>query len=198
MDGSPELNDGWSGYTEVNGSRLTDAEVAQSEADARETAYLEELAEIETMKKWLKRAYATRQMTLARMEEGLSRLTAKTESVKFRHRGNTIPEYLPPVVQVPEPPTRKPRSGNPNGCPRPTPRKDARRQGEKFYFTGKACPAGHTSKRRVSSGCCIQCAKDWTANNRDKSRVYWRESKRRQYARKKASIEAEFDTICGA
>ena len=163
MDG-PELNDGWSGYTEVHGSRLTDAEVAQLEADARETAYLEELAEIETMKKWLKRAYATRQIRQARMTEGIKRLNAKVKSIKFRHLGNVIPEYVqqyvPPVV---------PRG---KGNWRETPRKAAKAKGQTFYFSPRPCHRGHKSARYTSTGQCAACLALWTAEKKAKQTEY--------------------------
>lgn len=92
--------------------------------------------------------------------------------------------------------TRKPRSGNPNGNPRETPRKDARLRGDSYYLSGKACPAGHWSKRRVSNGGCVACGENWTAANRDAARLHWRESKQRIRERK---AQAGFDkpgSIC--
>jgi hypothetical protein len=37
-------------------------------------------------------------------------------------------------------------------------RKDAKSQGLKRYFTGKACASGHVSERRVGNGECLECA----------------------------------------
>ena len=38
-------------------------------------------------------------------------------------------------------------------------RKEAIAAGLKFYFTGKLCPSGHTSKRRVADHSCRECEK---------------------------------------
>lgn len=47
--------------------------------------------------------------------------------------------------------------------------KEARRLGYMHYFTGKACPKGHISKRMVSDRGCITCKleskRKWAANN---------------------------------
>ena len=40
---------------------------------------------------------------------------------------------------------------------RPTPRKDAQAAGEKYYVSGKPCPANHKSRRYTSTGQCVAC-----------------------------------------
>lgn len=40
---------------------------------------------------------------------------------------------------------------------RPTPRKDARVAGLKFYISDKRCPANHDSRRYTSTGMCVAC-----------------------------------------
>lgn len=48
-------------------------------------------------------------------------------------------------------------------------RQEALAVGEKWYFTGKACKHGHTSRRQVSNKSCEVCAKirfsDWESRN---------------------------------
>lgn len=36
-------------------------------------------------------------------------------------------------------------------------RAQAKRDGDKYYFTGKECHQGHLSERFVSNGSCIEC-----------------------------------------
>lgn len=51
-------------------------------------------------------------------------------------------------------------------------RQEARRQGLKFYFTGKPCRRGHDSQRLVCSGTCYQCElirnRSYHAKHRDR------------------------------
>lgn len=47
-------------------------------------------------------------------------------------------------------------------------RKEAREFGLKRYFTGKACKNGHTSERKVSNGCCVECSYITDAKSREK------------------------------
>ena len=53
-------------------------------------------------------------------------------------------------------------------------KKQAREQGLKHYFTGKACKRGHVDQRYVSTGQCCSCikkqCKTWQEKNREKSR----------------------------
>lgn len=61
-------------------------------------------------------------------------------------------------------------------------RKDALLSGDTYYFTGKACPKGHTVERRAINGACKTCEqiknhtryesyyKDYVAKNKDKIR----------------------------
>lgn len=67
-------------------------------------------------------------------------------------------------------------------------RSEAKKLGLKHYFTGKECPAGHLSKRLVSSYGCMQCGADWVAKERatnpvflDRQRTISRENNRRRY-----------------
>lgn len=47
----------------------------------------------------------------------------------------------------------------------PTNRADAKKLGEKYYFTGKACVRGHVALRKTK-GSCVECMKeDWAADN---------------------------------
>ena len=138
-------------------------------------------------------------------ERGLAILDARQDALERADQPakSRLPEPLSPYSSpmmdtLPVQPrvTRKPRSGNPNGNPRETPRKDARLRGDSYYLSGKACPAGHWSKRRVSNGGCVACGENWTAANRDAARLHWRESKQRIRERK---AQAGFDkpgSIC--
>ena len=67
-------------------------------------------------------------------------------------------------------------------------KKQASEIGLKHYFTGKECPNGHVDLRRVSSYCCIACAKEWAASERkenpeylEKQRKICRENNLRRY-----------------
>lgn len=51
-------------------------------------------------------------------------------------------------------------------------RDEAKKAGLKHYFTGKPCPSGHTSLRRVSSSGCVEC-------DRERCRKYARTEKAR-------------------
>ena len=47
----------------------------------------------------------------------------------------------------------------------PTNRTDAKKLGEKYYFTGKPCVRGHVALRKTK-GSCVECVKeDWAADN---------------------------------
>ena len=52
-------------------------------------------------------------------------------------------------------------AGAPDGVPLlkalPTNRKDAQKAGAKRYWTGEACPFGHTSWRYTRNGTCVDC-----------------------------------------
>jgi len=45
---------------------------------------------------------------------------------------------------------------------------DAKRSGQKRYYTGKPCKSGHTAERLVANGRCALCLKDWKKANREK------------------------------
>lgn len=51
-------------------------------------------------------------------------------------------------------------------------RKQAKAEGEKFYFTGKLCKHGHTASRRVCDGVCTECSREWKENNTDRIKQY--------------------------
>ena len=39
-------------------------------------------------------------------------------------------------------------------------REDAKRMGQKWYFTGEPCKYGHVDKRYVKSGICYACKRN--------------------------------------
>lgn len=47
-----------------------------------------------------------------------------------------------------------------------TPRKIAIRNGDKTYFTGKPCKRGHIAPRYVSTTTCLECNKEYQAEQR--------------------------------
>jgi len=55
-------------------------------------------------------------------------------------------------------------------------RKEAKETGLIWYFTGKECPQGHITERRVINGCCAGCSKtydkQYKANNKKKIAQY--------------------------
>ena len=61
----------------------------------------------------------------------------------------------------------------------PQSRKEAKKKGEKYYYTDKPCVHGHTVPRQTVSGKCYQCDIQlvyiWREKNRDKIRVQDRE-----------------------
>jgi 5-methylcytosine-specific restriction endonuclease McrA len=91
-------------------------------------------------------------------------------------------------------------------------RKEARAQGCKRYFTGKACKHGHLSERTVSSGGCVVCRDEWharhpgrmqehrakwaAANPRDATE-YWRRWTQKNPERQKAASKRWHDAHPG-
>jgi hypothetical protein len=65
-------------------------------------------------------------------------------------------------------------------------RKEAAAKNLKHYFSGRPCPAGHISKRFVSSGTCFTCAKEQVRKQRSVDPEYFR---RRTRAWQKANPE---------
>jgi hypothetical protein len=65
-------------------------------------------------------------------------------------------------------------------------------QGLEAIFTGKPCLRGHIAERHVSTAQCVECKKEWWAENRDA--VLELSKKRKQYAenpeRQKESAKA--------
>lgn len=53
---------------------------------------------------------------------------------------------------------------------------EAKKQGLKFYFTGKPCTAGHVASRYTSGSACTTCTKEkailFTSQHKDKRRSY--------------------------
>ena len=51
----------------------------------------------------------------------------------------------------------------------PTTRKEAKKSGNKYYFTGQPCTRGHTALRKAK-GSCVECVKeDWALDNAKRS-----------------------------
>lgn len=47
----------------------------------------------------------------------------------------------------------------------PTTRKEAKKTGAKYYYTGQPCSRGHIALRKTK-GCCVECMKeDWATDN---------------------------------
>ena len=55
-------------------------------------------------------------------------------------------------------------------------RAEAKEQGLKRYFTGKPCKHGHAVERYLSTGQCVECARERRAKNRKYAREYAREN----------------------
>lgn len=51
-------------------------------------------------------------------------------------------------------------------------RKEAISKNLSRYFTGKPCPKGHISERRLPKGNCLECEKEYKASNREKYNGY--------------------------
>jgi len=89
--------------------------------------------------------------------------------------------------------------------------KDAKAQGLKRYFTGKACKRGHIAERNVTGGCVICAAEDarryykedpekymnGTRVYREQNRERCNEIQRRYYERHAPRIKAEAKTYRG-
>jgi hypothetical protein len=54
-----------------------------------------------------------------------------------------------------------PREPLPDPMTVPTSRRDAKRDGVRYYFTGIPCGGGHVSLRSTSTGHCLECAKSY-------------------------------------
>lgn len=84
----------------------------------------------------------------------------------------------------------------------PTNRKDALANGEKYYFNGKTCPQGHTSKRYSHNSVCYDCVMESNKNwyNKNKTDIEWRKrrlfkSLKNRAIAKKIPFEIEFSDI---
>lgn len=62
---------------------------------------------------------------------------------------------------------------------------DARTLGAKFYFTGKPCKHGHKSKRRTSTGVCMECKREESNGEENKKRRRDKRIENREDYRKK-------------
>ena len=52
----------------------------------------------------------------------------------------------------------------------PATQKEAKKLGEKFYFTGKPCVSGHVVERFADNGVCVECQKLYTKRTREKNK----------------------------
>ena len=66
-------------------------------------------------------------------------------------------------------------------------RAEAKEQGLKRYFTGKPCKHGHAVERYLSTGQCVECARERRAKNRKYAR---------EYARKRYAENLEYRAYC--
>ena len=64
-------------------------------------------------------------------------------------------------------------------------KKESINQGLNFYFTGKPCKNGHICERKIHSGNCVQCAKDYAY-------LYFRSEKYKSYDRKRSQNRVEY------
>jgi glutamate dehydrogenase/leucine dehydrogenase len=56
-------------------------------------------------------------------------------------------------------------------------RMDAARAGEKLYFTGKPCKNGHLEHRYTSTGICVACNREYSANYQSAVKQVLREAR---------------------
>ena len=76
----------------------------------------------------------------------------------------------------------------------PNNRKEAKKTGSKFYFTGQPCIRGHIALRKTK-GSCIECMKeDWAIDNKKRSKKPKSEASkaagRRYYDKNKELVKA--------
>ncbi len=64
---------------------------------------------------------------------------------------------------------------------RPIERRNAKQNGDKYYFTGRECLAGHIAKRYVSTGKCSECCRVYDRVNYNLEKR--REANRRYFAK---------------
>lgn len=69
-------------------------------------------------------------------------------------------------------------------------RRAALAKGESQYFTGKACPHGHTAPRRASTGECLACRTEGLKAWRSKNRAKVQQHNKTQYGRFSEKIKA--------
>lgn len=63
----------------------------------------------------------------------------------------------------------------------PLTKDEAKRQGSKFFFTGRPCKRGHLSPRRADNGMCIECSRITAKRRAEAKRVECREYSRQMY-----------------
>lgn len=70
-------------------------------------------------------------------------------------------------------------------------RAEAKRRGDKTYFSPKPCPKGHVAHRYLSGGGCVDCAAEEAASDKKKhyDKLYYRENKERIIERGRAYYE---------
>lgn len=70
-------------------------------------------------------------------------------------------------------------------------KQEAKQEGLRFYFTGKACKRGHVDQRTVSSSDCLSCKKDrekkWFEDNPDYVDTWSNEQKENRKQRNKVN-----------
>lgn len=74
-----------------------------------------------------------------------------------------------------------------------TSRKDANKQGLKYYFTGKPCKHGHVSKRHAHNSVCVECSslnsKRWSKINNARCAKNMREWRRKNPEKEKINSD---------
>ena len=69
-------------------------------------------------------------------------------------------------------------------------RDSAIEQGLSYYFTGKMCKRGHTSKRHITSKCCTECLMEFRIKDRESNPEKYRAIGRAYYAKHKEDLLA--------
>lgn len=63
-------------------------------------------------------------------------------------------------------------------------RKDAKRLGMRWYFTGKPCKHGHIAKRQVVCGSCVECRDLNKERFKKENPDYWKENYKKTWLRR--------------
>lgn len=142
----------------VHGFMSGDGSVDEPLADEiRETAYLQEIAEIARLREALRSKYdslAGRQLTTQARARGLQILAQRLAMTEAMYRGEPLPEFekLEPIGQESGPVRVEPVKSRPKVGPRWA----AKAAGLKYYTPDYPCKRGH-SKRLTSTGACPEC-----------------------------------------